>query len=282
MSPGPVDRRAVLAVLAFGSGALAGGAAGTAIASASSPQSSGPATTALLQGIVVAEPPPTGTAVSVKIDGGGVESLPYLAGYVPVPGDTVAVSIFTAGGNTTRMVMGGHSGRSGNLVVNGDFARIPPLKSAAAPYMWYQHRIAGKTTKLVAMISPRYQKPMMLLDSHPETTGDNIAYSAAFPVKPGETIKGDAAVFMDIVPPMSVQVDLRVAFFADAAQTYPQVLKEAPLFGLTFNEDGENLLEGTVAVPAGAVAARVGIRARHSGGQDGQYTLYVGHVYAAR
>lgn len=279
-----VDRRSLIAAgLGFGAGAVAGAAAANAFLS--SPKASA----AALDGIsatVLADPPASGTEVSVKLDSGAVQRLPYVAPYVPVPGDRVAVSVVAGGPNSSSVVIGGHSGRAGNLVVNGDFHAIPPLMSRQLPYMWAVHRAAGRTTEALAMIHPKLHRPMAVLDNGAkgEQVGDNVLYSAAFPVKPGEVIKADATVSIDLVQPASVAVDLRIGWFADPSAAYPKVLPngEKVLYARTFDVDGEQLLEGSAAAPVGAAAARVAVRVRHQTGPDGQFTLYLGYVYAGR
>lgn len=280
MPQNPLDRRALIAgLIGFSAGAAAGATASKTFASQCAPQT---ANTDGITATVLAEPAPTGTEVSVKLDSGAIQRLPYLAPYVPVPGDRVAVSVVFGGPHSSSVVIGGHSGRSGNLVCNGDFAAVPSVKSRQPPYMWGQQRIAGKSTVVAAMLYPRFQKPGLIIDSYPELAGDNVAYCAAFPVQPGEKITVDASTYMDIVAPMSVQVDVRIAWLADLSGTFAKPLKQDVFMQRQVDVDGEWLFEGEAVVPGGAAAARVGIRAKHQGGDGGQFTLFVGHVYARR
>lgn len=284
------NRRRRDLLLAAGSavgGALLGGGAVRAFAS-DNRSGTREATARTLLGKVVAEPPPSGVAVSVDIPGIGVQQLPYTAPYVPVVGDEVAISELAGGTNVTRVVIAGQSGRSGNLVVNGDFHAVPPLTSRLLPYMWGHHRAAGRNTEALAMISPTAHKPVAVLSSGAklEASGDNVLYSAAFPVKPGDVIKGDASMNVDLVQPCRVDVDLRIGWFADIAATYPNVLPQngqKVLYARSFEVDGEQLFEGSGTAPAGAAAARLAVRARHQvAGEGGQYTLFIGHVYGQR
>lgn len=281
MSNGLLRRRRdlLLAGLGAGAGLVAGG---TAVAVAQPSVSGAQATTGTLHGTVVAEPAPTGTHVTVKVDGAGVQTLPYLAPYVPGIGDVVAISAVSGGDNSSAVVLGGHSGRSGNLVVNGDFSRIPSLKSGGPPHMWGAQRLSGKAVTVAAMIHPSFQKPGMVLASYPDLAGEIVGYSAAFPVKAGDVIRADSSMAIEVAGAISVAVELRVAWFADTNALFPQAIAQSTLYGLTYTEDGKALFEGQAAAPAGAAGARLAVRAKHSGAAESQYDLFVGWVYAAR
>lgn len=218
----------------------------------------------------------------MKLDTGEVVRLRYMWPYVPIPGDHVAISAVAAGNNRNAMIIGGHAGRSGNLVVNGDFNAIPPLKSGQPPYLWGQHRIAGsKATRMFAFQSAKYHKNVMALES-PDDAGELIAYSASFPVQPGESIRGDATMTMDIFTGMSVDVDLRIAWLADLGGGYPKPLGESILDSHTMTVDGDWIFEGDAKAPNAAAAARLAIRAKHAGPPETRYTLIIGSVYASR
>jgi len=279
-----VDRRKLLWGLAWFAGGTGAGMAVAsipAIASASTRPAQIPAPK-VLQGTVLATPAASGTDVSVQI-GPAVHRVAYQTPYVPVPGDVVDVSFVDTGDAVTPLILGARAGRSGNLIVNGDFARIVTLKSAAPPPMWTHYRAAGKDKAINSMIVPRYQKPMMTIDSWPDTSGDHWAVSAAFPVTAGDVIKADAAMTIDVVGQINVTVELRISWWADSAVTYPaKPLADNVLMSAPLGVDGDRLLEGQATAAAGAVAARVAVRVKHAGDPDSQYTLYVGHVYAMR
>lgn len=276
--PLPVSRRD----LVWGLGGLAGGIGlGMGIASipagaSSSAQIPPPK---VLQGKVLADPPPSGTEVSVQI-GETVKRVAYQVPYVPVPGDILDVSVFAGEHDEVTLILGARSGRSGNLVVNGDFGRVPALLSKQPPYMWAQQRSSNRLAVL-AYVSPRAQKPVLLMESSPEVSGDQTAYSAAFPVQQGDTIRADAATYLTLVPPLQIQVDLVVVWLAELDTPFNKGQLKT-LFSRTPQATGEGLYEGQLAVPAGVKAARVGVRVRHNGGDSCQYSLEVGHVYAGR
>lgn len=279
------QRRDLLALaLSGGAGLAVGGLAGVTAGRASAPK---PQTSAVsvgtLEAQVLADPPASGTEVSVKFADGKVQRLPYQAPYVPVVGDKVSVSVASGGGNQTAIVVAGYSGQSGNLIVNPDFRAMPTLLSKKPPHMWTQQRLAGRAVIVQAIVSTRFQKPMMVIDSYPDTSTDIVAWSAAFPVQAGETINGDAATYLELTAgvDLQMQVDLLVAWHTDPdAPIGKGSLK--PLFSRTPQAAGEYAFVGGAQAPVNVKAARVGIRARHSGPDGGQYTLLIGHIYASR
>jgi hypothetical protein len=278
----PLDRRRVLSA---GLWFLGGTGTGMAIASIPAVAASHPGQIPppkVLQGKVLADPAPSGSEVSVQI-GAAVQRVPYQVPYVPIPGDIVDVSFLETGQGTTPLVLGARSGRSGNLVVNGDFARMVPLKSAAPPPMWAHYRAAGKKDALYSTYRLEWGRPVLAIDSAPELSGDHWAVSAAFPVQSGDLIKGDALVAAMIVGQVTVAVELRISWWADAAASYPaKPVGDSSLMDVSITVRGEWVLEGQAKAPAGANWARVAVRAKHDGAADSQYTLYVGHVYASR
>lgn len=277
----PLDRRMLLSGLS----ALAGAAVGVSVAKVLTPECSTVAPVSLIDtqhGTILAEPPPTGADASVKLESGQIVRMRYMWPYVPVPGDQVAVSVVAGGGNKNAVIIGGHAGRSGNLAVNGDFAAIPALKSGQPPYLWGQHRISGgNATRMLAFQSAKYHKNVMILESC-DSAGELIAYSAAFPVQPGESIRGDATMTMDIFTGMSVDVDVRIAWLADLSGGYPKPVAQSVLDSHTIAVDGDWIFEGQAKAPNGAGAARIAVRAKHAGAPDTRYTLTVGSVYASR
>lgn len=283
MHRGPyAGRRDLLLTGLSAAAGLAAGAAGVRLLSPAAPAVAQAAAVGTLHGTVLADPPPTGAEVSVKLDDGKVQRLPYMWPYVPVAGDMVAISVVSGGGNSTAVVIGGHAGRSGNLVVNGDFAVIGPVLDGKAPAMWTRYKVAGgKDTHLLGFASTKLHKNVMILESS-DQTGEQLGVSAAFPVRQGETIHGDTTLTVDLITPMNVDVDLRVAWFADINGSYPKPLAQNVLMSHMISADGDYALAGDAKVPAGAAAARVAIRAKHNGPDGTQYQLTVGSVYATR
>lgn len=240
---------------------------------------------ALRIGTVLDSPPVTSTTVWVEIfEGGDPVELPFQSGYVPVPGDLVNV-LLLGGANTAGIVLGGRAGQSGNLVLNGDFTRIRALQGgvvpAGPPHLWGQYLASG-TGQVVALLQPDHQMPMLGMFDN-AASGTQYAYSAPFPVTPGETIKGDMVFDLVHVPTCSVTISLMVGWFNDRRTTWPAQLSESTLMAssaLTFST--KQLLSGSAVAPALSSFARVAVKCVHTASGGGQYSAYVGQVAAGR
>lgn len=236
-------------------------------------------------GTVLADPPPTAATVWVRIfEGGDPIELPFQAGYVPVTGDVVNV-LLLGGANSAGLVLGGRSGQSGNLVLNGDFSRLRPLIGGVAPVepplLWGQYLTTG-SGQVVALLDAEHQVPVLGLFDN-AASGTLYAYSAPIPVAAGETIKGDMAFDLTLNPTCTVTVSLVLGWFADSRTAWPNQLAETALdatSALTFSTF--QLLSGSAAVPAGATFARVGVKVVHTASGSGQYTIISGGVQAVR
>lgn len=238
---------------------------------------------------VLATPAPTATEVSVQFTPGGTaHRFPYHHPYVPVTGDHVTVLLLGGSGATlSGIVLGGRSGQSGNLVVNGGFAdarQFPlPATSSLLPYHWSQHTASGQTAILAGQYRSKYQRKQLLFAINNGTAGDNYAVSAAFPVRAGETLYVDSLWDYIIFEPSptTVTVQLRVAWFASAAGTYPGFLSETQIATYSDSLDGAQWQGGSTAVPAGVTFARVAVRISQSGGNL-NYTAAISEVSARR
>lgn len=236
-------------------------------------------------GIVQADPPPTATLVTVQIDGGDTHRLPFQTGYVPVPGDRVNVLLLSgSGASLSGIVLGGQAGQTGNLVVNGDFQRIPPASAVnTMPYLWGQYRVSGSTTVIYSLPLPAFMRPVMRFDSVSETAGENYAYSAPFAVKPGETINAEMLVQFDIFGTVSLDADLRLAWFANDTSVYPSQISDIAIATYTpFTSSGNAYYQGSATAPAGTGYARVAVHVQHTGTGGSFYSLDVGWVNATR
>lgn len=236
-------------------------------------------------GTVLADPPPTAATVWVRIfEGGDPVEMPYQAGYVPVEGDVVNV-LLLGGANSAGIVLGGQSGQSGNLVINGDFSRLRPLVGGVAPvlppHLWGQYLTTG-SAQVLALLDSEHQVPVLGMFDN-AASGTLYAYSAPIPVKLGEIIKVDTTFDLTHVPTCSVTVSLMMGWFADRSTAWPNQLSETTLqasSALTFSTF--QLLSGSATVPAGALFARVAFKVVHTASGGGQYSIISGYVQATR
>lgn len=235
--------------------------------------------------VVQADPPPTASAVTVLIDGGDTHRLPYQTGYVPVPGDRVNVLLLSGSGAAlSGIVLGGQAGQTGNLVINGDFTRIPPASAVnTMPYLWGQYRVSGSTTAIYSLPLPAFMRPVMRFDSVSETAGENYAYTAPFSVVPGETINAEMLVKYDIFGTVTLNADLRLAWFANDTSVYPSQISDIAIATYTpFTSSGDAYYQGSATVPSGANFARVAVRVQHTCTGGSFYSFDVGWVNATR
>lgn len=246
-----------------------------------------PAQPGLHVAIVLGDPPPTATRVTVRIfDDDDPVELPYQAGYTPVPGDQVNV-LLLGGATQSGIVLGGRAGQAGNLVPNSDFGRHaqPQIAATKPPYLWAAHTASGQVATVAGAFSSEYQRHMMLMAINTGTAGDNYAYSAAIPVTPAETLYVDAvADALCFAPsPTTLTTRLVVGWFATASAVWPHQLSETEVASVVTDFAGGDpfWLTGSVTVPADAAFARVAIRASQTSG-DLNYSLRVNHVEMTR
>jgi len=223
-------------------------------------------------GTVQSSPAPQADYIWVAVDGTVVPAA-YFTGYVPIPGDRVIV---TQDG-TDWFVLGGKSGFAGNLVLNPDFSVNPRMQITAdlPPWNWYHHRASGPATSIViAGINPVTSEPVMAMILNSALASDNYAYSAAFPVTPGQAYSVNAGVEVQSSG-ATLTVTLRVAWLAAPADAYPTFLSETVIESIDTslgNNAGWLGSATTATAPAGATYARVAIRSQMAAGGLSMYT----------
>ena len=230
-------------------------------------------------GVVQASPAPQADYVWVMVDGAPIQAA-YFTNYVPITNDRVTV---TQDG-TDWFVLGGKSGASGNLVVNGDFMvhPQPQLTTSLPPYMWGHYRAAGSAASVVsAGLSSVYQKPVMFIAVNSASASDNYAYSAAFPVTPGDLLYVDASGSSSSSGGVTLTTTLRVGWFIDGQSVYPNFISETVVQTNSTTTSSSWWLTGTATAPAGAAYARVAIRANQNAGASSMLVT-AGQVEAHR
>jgi hypothetical protein len=241
----------------------------------------GPPQAVFRVGTVVASPPPTASVVWVQMGAGqDPVDVPYVSPYVPVAGDRVVIAWQTTNGTLQGIVIGGQNGQAGNLVVNGEFRRHPQPQVAVSkpPYQWAQYVASGQAAIVCGSFSSLLQRHVMIIAIGNGIAGVNYAYSAAIAVTPGETLYGDLVydALCFAASPTTLTVDLRVGWFANSSNVYPNFISESVLATQNTNVVGGDpwAISGNAVVPSGATYARVGIRASQAGGNL-NYTLRV-------
>lgn len=217
-------------------------------------------------GTVQASPAPQADYVWVQVDGAVVQAA-YFTNYVPIPGDEVVI---TQDG-TDWFVLGGRSGRAGNLAVNGDFAVHPqPTISSSLPaYMWGQAQVSGAPT--IAFVGLRAADSTLvfkLATSPPSAAAsDSYIYSAAFPVTPGTTLYIDVAGQVFGSGGITSTATIRACWFADGQDTaFPAALGETVIDTQATTTSLTFWSTGSTVVPVGAMYARLAGRLVYAGG----------------
>src|SRR5262245_30622900 len=208
-------------------------------------------------GTVQATPPPQADYVWVLVDGTVIPAA-YFTGYVPVPGDRVAV---TQSG-TDWFVVGGRSGFASNLVVNPTFlGHYSPFVGPNFPFTWSAFVASGSNTQFTVNNAVAGY-PVGELSAI--GAGDIRAVSAAFPVRAGQNLA--CSWTGTLAAGVNTQMDLRLGWFSNGQSAYPAVVTSDTVVDTTtlsppasFNRTGS-----PVAVPAAATYARLVIRATNS------------------
>lgn len=213
-------------------------------------------------GVVQGSPAPQADYVWVLVDGTSIQAA-YFTNYVPIPGDRVVV---TQDG-TDWFVLGGRSGSAGNLVVNPDYRVFAQAQVALSlpPYTWSHVRVSGTTSSVVCVAeSSTLLIPIMLMANSIAGASDNAAASAAFPVTPGQTLTTDVPVSLS-AGASTLTVTSRLAFFAAAADVYPNFVSETTTGTASTTTSTTAWLTGTAVVPAGVTYARFVVRSVSTG-----------------
>ncbi len=241
-----------------------------------------PAQSSLRVGTVLDSPPATAQTVWVRVfEGGDPVELPYLAGYVPVPGDQVNV-LLLGGATAAGIVLGGRAGQSGNLVVNGRFQEAPQFPQPAStdvPYHWTLWTASGQAAIVAGSYDGNGLRRVLLCQSLAGGAGDNYVISAPFSCEPGETLFADAiSDFVTLaggLGPTTVTEELLVLWFDSRDKAYPNVVSQDLIATVSDNADLDGVwLGGSATAPPGATFARVAFRVTQSGGN----LLYSGEI----
>lgn len=241
-------------------------------------------------GTVLASPAPTGSRVSVQVDRDGplLPPMPYLASYVPKPGDLVWVLFaVTPGGSLSGLVLGGKAGQSGNLVMNGNFYQAPQLVLPSAnnpPYLWERYVASGTGANACQAAHGVFQRLFGALDIAGNNSGDTRMVHAGFPVVAGETLTFTTFGSASVNASTTVTIYWRVAWMADDAKAYPDFISETALANTAAltNTTSPFYLTNTATVPAGATHARVLVGGNHVSTPGGAYTAYFAEAVATR
>lgn len=233
--------------------------------------------TALMRiGTVQSSPVPQADLVWVSIDG-AVLPCSFFTNYVPVPGDRVIV---TQSG-TDWFVVGGRSGFTGNLIVNGALTahQAYPGSGNNQPYDWTIVQVSGTSlSSIVAPLSGNSGFAWATGFFSTSAAGDYYLYSTAFPVTPGQVLYVETSVNFFGVTGVTTTMTHRVGWFHDGQTTYSGFASESTVDTKTSTSSAsvQYSIGVNATVPAGISYGRLAIRCVFNGGATGTpgVTLY--------